>query len=105
MIDKLCRKINFTGSTFNFQNSPLFWKDRVDDITYCLDIAEKVDISKKAYLGDESLVLLFAIYSRLRLEPFKCREEQKTALHCFDKLLDILSIRNKALEAMGNVLN
>ncbi|WP_051315835.1 NACHT domain-containing protein [Algoriphagus vanfongensis] len=75
------------------------------DLLEKMNIPEKVDISQKAYLGDEPLVLVLAIYSRLRLEPFKYRGEQKTALDCFDKLLGIPSIRFKALEAMENVLN
>ena len=75
------------------------------DLLVKMNIPEQVDMSKKAYFGDEPLVLVLAIYSRLRLEPFKYREEQKTALDCFDKLLGIPSIRYKALEAMEKVLN
>lgn len=79
--------------------------------TECLSLLEKmnipddVDISQKAYLGDEPLVLVLAIYSRLRLESFKYKNEQKIALDMFDKLLGIPAIRYKALDAMDNVLN
>ncbi|RLJ75128.1 NACHT domain-containing protein [Pedobacter alluvionis] len=102
--------------TVQFSNDPRYLLEFLTECSSlypkeCLDLLvkmnppEKVDISKKAYLGDEPLVLVLSIYSRLRLEPFKYREEQKTALDCFDKLLGIPSIRYKALEAMENVLN
>jgi hypothetical protein len=103
-------------ATDQFSNDPRYLLEFLTECSSlypkeCLDLLvkmnppEKVDISKKAYLGDEPLVLVLAIYSRLRLEPFKYHEEQKTALDCFDRLLGIPSIRYKALEAMENVLN
>lgn len=103
-------------ATIQFSNDPRYLLDFLTECSSlypkeCLDllpkmnILEKVDVSKKDYFGDEPLVLVLAIYSRLRLEPFKYREEQKMALDCFDKLLAIPSIRYKALEAMENVLN
>ncbi len=110
---------NFMGkyiSTDHFSNDPRYLLEFLTECSSlypkeCLNLLvkmntpEKVDISKKAYFGDEPLILVLAIYSRLRLEPFKYREEQKTALDSFDKLLGIPSIRHKALEAMENVLN
>ncbi|MHA7129239.1 NACHT domain-containing protein [Algoriphagus namhaensis] len=103
-------------ATQHFSNDPRYFLDFLTkcsslypkeclDLLIKMNIPEKVDISKKAYFGDEPLVLVLAIYSRLRLERFKYREEQKTALDCFDNLLGIPSIRYKALEAMEKVLN
>jgi hypothetical protein len=70
-----------------------------------MTIPDRVDITQKAYIGDEPLVLVLAIYSRLRLEHFRFKNEQRIALDVFDKLLGIPSIRYKALEAMETVLN
>lgn len=64
-----------------------------------------VDITEKGYLGDEPLILVLSIYSRLRIEPFKYRVEQRKTLDLFDNLLAIPSIRMKAFEAMDTVLN
>lgn len=70
-----------------------------------MSIPEDVDQSKKAYLRDEPLTLILAIYSKLRTETFKFRNEQIIALDVFDRMLSIPSIRGKALEAMDNVLD
>jgi hypothetical protein len=113
---ELCGFIEKYIATDQFSNDPRYLLEFLTECSSlypkeCLDLLvrmntiENVDLSKKAYLGDEPLVLVLAIYSRLRLEPFKYGEEQKTALDCFDKLLGIPSIRYKALEAMENVLN
>lgn len=77
----------------------------------CLELAndmslpEDVDQNKTAYLRDEPLTLILSIYSKLRLDTYKHRNEQSVALDVFDKMLAFPSIRNKALEAMDNVLN
>ncbi|MGI4727005.1 MAG: hypothetical protein ACRYGB_00380 [Janthinobacterium lividum] len=103
-------------STVHFSNDPrylLLFLTECSSIypTECLQLLEKmnilykVDISKKGYLGDEPLVLVLSIYSRLRLDQFKYINEQQIALDTFDKLLGIPAIRYKALEAMENVLN
>ncbi len=56
-------------------------------------------------MGDEPLILVLAIYSKLRSLKFKYATEQKKALDEFDRMLKIPAIRIKALEAMENVLN
>ncbi len=115
-IEELYSFIEKYITTDQFSNDPRYLLEFLTEYSSlypkeCLDLLvkmntpEKIDISKRAYLGDEPLVLVLAIYSRLRLEPFKYREEQKMALDCFDKLLGIPSIRYKALEARENALN
>lgn len=103
-------------ATIHFSNDPRYLLQFLTECssiypTECLRLLVKmntpheVDISKKGYLGDEPLVLVLSIYSRLRLEKFKYRNEQQIALDTFDKLLGVPAIRYKALEAMENVLN
>ncbi|UCS92443.1 AAA family ATPase [Echinicola marina] len=70
-----------------------------------MDVPENVDIRKRAFNGDESLVLILSIYSKLRLKPFKYLDEQNTALDVFDKLLQVPSIRNRANDALDKALN
>lgn len=70
-----------------------------------MNLPFKVDITETAYMGDEPLILVLAIYSKLRNTRYKFRVEQERALDEFDRMLNIPSIRSKALEAMENVLN
>ncbi|MGN7986238.1 NACHT domain-containing protein [Pedobacter sp. 22226] len=65
----------------------------------------EVNIAETGYMGDEPLILVLAIYSKLRNHRFRYRTEQEMALDEFDRMLTIPSIRSKALEAMENVLN
>ncbi|WP_312398390.1 ATP-binding protein [Sphingobacterium sp.] len=70
-----------------------------------MNLPFEVDMRETAYMGDEPLILLLAIYSKLRSLKFKYATEQKRALDEFDRMLKIPAIRIKALEAMENVLN
>jgi len=70
-----------------------------------MNFSFKVDLCETAYMGDEPLVLILAIYSKLRNQKFRYFKEQKKALDQFDKMLKIPSIRTKAIEALENVLN
>jgi hypothetical protein len=114
--DSLINYIEQYISTTHFLKDPRYLLEFLTECssnypTKCLDllcrmtIPDRVDITQKAYIGDEPLVLVLAIYSRLRLEHFRFKNEQRIALDVFDKLLGIPSIRYKALEAMETVLN
>lgn len=70
-----------------------------------MNLPFNVDIRETAYLGDEPLILVLAIYSKLRDVKYKYKVEQEKALDEFDRMLTMPSIRIKALEAMENVLN
>jgi hypothetical protein len=70
-----------------------------------MDLPFDLDIRETAYLGDEPLVLVLAVYSKLWNEPFIYGDEREKALDEFDRMLTIPSIRNKAFEAMESVLN
>lgn len=68
-------------------------------------IPENVDISKRGYLGDEPLVLILAIYSKLQQGSLRYMKERKVALDTFDRMLELPAIRSKAINALENVLN
>ncbi len=70
-----------------------------------MNLPFKVDITQTAYMGDEPLILVLAIYSKLCNLKFKYAAEQQIALDQFDRMLSIPSIRVRALEAMEKVLN
>lgn len=75
------------------------------DLLCKMTLSYKVDIRETAYMGDEPLILVLAIYSKLRNLKFKYLTEQNKALDEFDRLLKIPAIRVKALQALENVLN
>ncbi|MBD1425676.1 NACHT domain-containing protein [Sphingobacterium arenae] len=68
-------------------------------------IPENVDISKRAYLDDEPLTLILAIYSKLHQGQLKYRCERRRALDIFDRMLALPAIRRKATNALEDVLN
>jgi hypothetical protein len=70
-----------------------------------MNLPFEVDLRETAYLGDEPLILILAIYSKLRNLKFKYVKEQNKALDEFDRMLKMPSVRVKALEALENVLN
>ncbi|MBB1643888.1 NACHT domain-containing NTPase [Sphingobacterium sp. UME9] len=77
----------------------------------CLDlikemiIPENVDISKRGYLHDEPLTLILAIYSKLQQGQLRYRNERRRALDIFDRMLALPAIRQKATNALEEVLH
>lgn len=74
-------------------------------ILQSMQVPENVDISKRGYLNNEPLVLVLAIYSRLRDESGTHEREQDIALDIFDKMLTMPNYRQKAFSAMESILD
>lgn len=80
---------------------PLECLDLIDEMI----IPENVDISKRGYLDDEPLTLILAIYSKLQQGQLRYHNERKRALDIFDRMLALPAIRQKATNALEEVLN
>ncbi|MEN5195784.1 hypothetical protein [Sphingobacterium faecium] len=80
---------------------PLECLDLIDEMI----IPENVDISKRGYLDDEPLTLILAIYSKLQQGQLKYRNERRRALDIFDRMLALPAIRQKATNALEEVLH